>query len=542
MDNIPIVVALSLVCATDLLEKRSGLYSDRPNLTVYVAMGWDPNLAFLPYGPRFRKHRKLLQSHFSEHGQAKFRPIQLQNACLLAQGLMQNTKGYQHLVGRYTTAIVIRIAYGHQILSDDDIFVQTVHDCGYTLNNGGPPGGTVVDFFPILMQLPSWFPGTYYANFARNWRWAVDKLYNQPYEYVQEQRTKGMAQPSFLLDQLEATSGQTLTDEEIGDIKGSSGVIFGAGAETTWSSLETFLLAMLCYPDVQKKGQEEIDRVIGPDRLPTFDDFESLPYVGCVTQEILRWRPALPIGLPHCSTEDDIYRGMFIPKGSIIFANTMGMVLDDKVYVEPTRFNPGRFLPKSQGGNAEPPLGAAFGFGRRICPGRHLAAGSIWIAVATIFATIDITKVKDEAGNEMIPELEYETGLTSRPKHFPCNTAPRDMGAVIGDEGDQLLQTALGRTRDEFPNYRLRKTRRRMKLLHCRLFGRNRDWIYWLRFDRSGNTLRRRVHSSQVDSLTPSQDICRSQPKDEPPRRTINRQHADGLVPSSWIRVGYVPA
>lgn len=119
-------------------------------------------------------------------------------------------------------------------------------------------------------------------------------------------QAKGTAQPSFLLDQLEAASGQTLTDEEIGDIKGSSGVIFGAGAETvsllfsqaglatiepirkTWSSLETFLLGMLCYPEVQQKGQEEIDRVIGPDRLPTFDDFDSLPYVGCVTQEVLR--------------------------------------------------------------------------------------------------------------------------------------------------------------------------------------------------------------------------------------------------------------
>ncbi len=137
----------------------------------YIRLGWDPNLAFLPYGPRFRKHRKLLQSHFSENGQAKFQPIQLQNACLLAQGLMENTKGYQHLLSRYlnvhtycsspltqstryTTAIVIRIAYGHQILSYDDMFVQTVHDCGYTLNNGGPPGGTVVDFFPIRTWVP----------------------------------------------------------------------------------------------------------------------------------------------------------------------------------------------------------------------------------------------------------------------------------------------------------------------------------------------------------------------------------------------------
>lgn len=48
----------------------------------------------------------------------------------------------------------------------------------------------------------------------------------------------------------------------------------------------------------------------------------------------------------------------------------------------------------------------------RICPGRHLATASIWIAVATIFATVDITKAKDENGNEITPEVDFETGIT----------------------------------------------------------------------------------------------------------------------------------
>ncbi|KAL4262461.1 cytochrome P450 family protein [Pleurotus pulmonarius] len=80
------------------------------------------------------------------------------------------------------------------------------------------------------------------------------------------------------------------------------------------------------------------------------------------------------------------------------------MALDEDVYAEPTTFNPERFLPKSEGGNAEPHLSAAFGFDRRICPGKHLAAASIWIVVAMIFAT---------------------TGITSRPKRFRCATPPR---------------------------------------------------------------------------------------------------------------------
>ncbi|KDQ34057.1 hypothetical protein PLEOSDRAFT_1033223, partial [Pleurotus ostreatus PC15] len=126
-----------------------------------------------------------------------------------------------------------------------------------------------------------------------------------------------------------------------------------------------------------------------------------------------RWHPTVPIGLPHRSTEDDIYKGMFIPKGSVVFANALGMALDENIYAEPTKFNPDRFLPKSEGGNEEPYLGATFGFGRsRICPGRHLATASIWIAVATLFAIVDITKAKDENGDEILPEIHFQTGLT----------------------------------------------------------------------------------------------------------------------------------
>ena len=79
---------------------------------------------------------------------------------------------------------------------------------------------------------------------------------------------------------------------------------------------------MLHFPAVMKKAQEEIDKVIGPDRMPDFADSESLPYITAVANETLRWRPvAILGGTPHASTADDVYEGMLIPKGSTIFAN-----------------------------------------------------------------------------------------------------------------------------------------------------------------------------------------------------------------------------
>jgi cytochrome P450 len=72
---------------------------------------------------------------------------------------------------------------------------------------------------------------------------------------------------------------------------------------------------MATNPDVQKKAQEEIDACVGDDRLPNYNDWPSLPYIEAVVREIFRWRNVLPLSLPHCATEDDIYKGYFIPKG-----------------------------------------------------------------------------------------------------------------------------------------------------------------------------------------------------------------------------------
>jgi cytochrome P450 len=76
-----------------------------------------------------------------------------------------------------------------------------------------------------------------------------------------------------------------------------------------------FFMAMALHPAVQKRIQDEIDRVVGTDRLPTFEDRPSLPLVDAVVREILRWRPVVPLAIPHTAIKDDVYKGYFIPKG-----------------------------------------------------------------------------------------------------------------------------------------------------------------------------------------------------------------------------------
>lgn len=82
--------------------------------------------------------------------------------------------------------------------------------------------------------------------------------------------------------------------------------------------------AMILFPDIQKKGQESVDRVTGGKRLPEYGDQESLPYIQALIREVVRWRPLLPLGLAHSNNEGDMYKGYYIPKGALLFSSCAG--------------------------------------------------------------------------------------------------------------------------------------------------------------------------------------------------------------------------
>jgi hypothetical protein len=102
--------------------------------------------------------------------------------------------------------------------------------------------------------------------------------------------------------------------------------------------MTAFFLALVLYPQVQRRAQAELDDVVGRDRLPTFDDRPRLPYIEAFCKELMRWQMVTPMGmirifprvpsigmierrpsgLPHSSNRDDVYKGYFIPKGQIL--------------------------------------------------------------------------------------------------------------------------------------------------------------------------------------------------------------------------------
>jgi cytochrome P450 len=176
---------------------------------------------------------------------------------------------------------------------------------------------------------------------------------------------------------------------------------------------------MIAYPEIQKRAQDELDLVVGRARPPTFADFPNLPYVQALVKETLRWRAALPLGIPHSTIEDDWYEGMFIPKGTLCLANLWQCNRDPAAYGDDAAsFKPERFLDEHgrliPGPTETRDEGhSAYGFGRRACVGKHAANDSLFISMATALWALRLEGPRDESG-ERVPldtETPVDTGM-----------------------------------------------------------------------------------------------------------------------------------
>jgi fumagillin biosynthesis cytochrome P450 monooxygenase len=291
------------------------------------------------------------------------------------------------------------------------------------------PLASPVDIIPAFKYLPEWFPGTSFKGKAKEVRQITQAAADTPYTFVQQQMTTQAHSPSYvskLVEQLTGNGQRSNFDTEDA-IKWSAVNLFAGGADTTVSSLFSVVLAMLKFPEVQRKAQNEIDTLTGRGRLPCFEDRDNLPYMNRVVKEALRWFPIVPLGLAHTVDEDVFLRNYSIPKGAVLLPAVRWFLHDPQVYADPEVFDPDRYLPPR---NEPDPATVIFGFGRRVCPGRYLADSSLFLTIAQMLATFDISKALDDEGKEIEPHVTSEPGLIDHPATFPYRIVPRSQKHV----------------------------------------------------------------------------------------------------------------
>ncbi|KAG1851300.1 cytochrome P450 [Suillus subalutaceus] len=422
-----IIVLNSVKTAMEMMDRKSISYSDRPVLPmVGELVGWKTSLPFLSYGDRLRRQRKDIQRVIgSRAAVGVYNEIEEVETLRFLKRVLAKPDRLQEHVRHTAGAVILRISHGYEVKENDDPFVDLA-DRTVSQVSHGQLGNFMVDILPFLAKVPAWFPGAGFKRIAREWSGTLKEMVSTPHEFVKDQMVAGIAPTSFTSNLLERSN---ISAEEDDIVKWSAFALYAGGSDTTVSAIYSLFLAMTLFPDVQKKAQAEIDAVVGPDRLPSFADREYLPYTEALVKEVLRWSVIVPTGAPHCVNKDDIHDGYYIPKGSIIMPNIWFMLNDPQTYANPSQFNPERFLAKDGKEPETEPRTICFGFGRRICPGIHLAEASIWISAAMSLAVFDISKVI-ENGVEITPEVETLPGVIGHPKPFKCSIKPRSATAL----------------------------------------------------------------------------------------------------------------
>ncbi|OCH88065.1 CyP450 monooxygenase [Obba rivulosa] len=426
-----IIILNDAKAVSDLLEARSANYSSREMGVMISLLGleWDPG--FMPYGPKWRKHRRLIQQYFNPEPAKGYQSLQLKKAHHLLQHLRRDPANFLHAVDFIVGSSIIELVYGHVVKDASDPYLEIVQKGTDALNEGLVPGKFLVEFLPFLRHVPAWFPGAHFKRKAAQWQADSKAMVEVPFNATKGAFDRGLAISSVVTQMLEQLRHDSdIRDEELAVIRGSAGVMYGAGAETTYITIQVFFLTMVLYPEVQKKAQAELEAVVGPSRLPEFSDRDALPYVNAIVMECMRWMPVIPLGVPHASISNDVYDGYHIPKGSVVIGNSWAILHDSKDYPEPEVFKPERFL---KDGRLDPdvkdPSTAAFGFGRRICPGRFFADATLYINMACILHVFDIKPSLDEWGHPVLPEMKTASGFFAPPLPFKCDIAARSSSA-----------------------------------------------------------------------------------------------------------------
>ncbi|KAJ7250654.1 cytochrome P450 [Mycena rebaudengoi] len=419
--------------AADLLDRRAQIYSDRPRNIVAGLLTGNLVFAFSQHNDIWKRMRRGAHEALNMSMSRNYHPFQENEAVLVASQFLASPLDFDNHLRRAATSLVMSVIYGSPPLKDSrDPDIMRVNRFTERALAAAAPGAYLVEYFTWMEKLPRWMSP--WRRYAEDWFARDSLMLEQLFSNVEERMKAGDETASVAASIINDRKKLDLTDKEAAWL---SVTLYAAGAETTSGQMSWFLVAAILFPECQKRAQEEIDRVVGRDRLPTFKDFEHLPYLRAYVKETLRWRGVDPLGVPHRLCQDDWYevdgRRMFLPKDTIVVANVWGLNHDKSVYGEDADdFRPERHLDESGNLKSSVPdtkdeSHVGYGFGRRICVGRHVANQSMFIQIASLFWSFDITPGKDANGNVVLPDPmdSVDEGLIVRPAPFICTVTAR---------------------------------------------------------------------------------------------------------------------
>ncbi|WMV26268.1 hypothetical protein MTR67_019653 [Solanum verrucosum] len=412
---VPVIVASSPHAAEQFLKIHDLIFASRPSNEVAETVFYNRrNLVSSNYGPYWRNMRKLCTLHLLSNAKIQsFQPMRKKQVQILVDLMKQerNVIDVSAKIASLSANMSCLMIFGKKYM-DEDLgekgFNALIQDI---LCIAGLPN--FAEFFPFLRVLDL-------QGFTRRSK-ELAKLFDEFLERVINEHVcnKFSHEQKDMVDTLMEImqSGEGEFEFDRRHVKAILLDLLVASMDTSATTIDWILAEILRHPNVMKKLQNELEQVVGKNRMVEESDLENLEYLEMVIKESSRLHPVAPLLIPHESIEDCEVDGFHIPKGSRLLINVWTIGRDPDIWVEPEKFKPERF----QGSNID--LRGRhfellpFGSGRRSCPGLQLGLTTVRLVLAQLVHCFDW-----ELPNGMTPkdiDMTEKFGLvTTRVQHL----------------------------------------------------------------------------------------------------------------------------
>ncbi|EPS26496.1 hypothetical protein PDE_01433 [Penicillium oxalicum 114-2] len=393
--------------AHELLDKRREIYSSRPALIMNEKMTKGLHMAFMPYGERWKTHHSIHTAYLNARMSHKYRNLQDMESKQLLCDIMNSDNIASHF-RRFSYSVSFALAHGKRLAATDREILEVEHVTDQIVRIFHESGSALVEIFPMLNYLP--------RRWAK-WKDMGEEFHQRVVRFYSSNMMGALQQKSWnwTKESLRLKSAQPLSAPELAYVTG----VLHSGNEVTQAVLGVFVMVCLLYPQAVHRAQEELDQVVGLDRLPAFEDAPNLPYLRAFINEILRWQSPTPMGVPHATSEDDEYLGYQIPKGTTILVNHWAIDHDEDIFENAGEFQPERWLK-----NPKLPQ-ISFGWGRRVCLGQHMGRNSLYVLISRLLWGFEVDS-QDDNRKKFIESWDMVQSLTSGPSSLKAMFRPRD--------------------------------------------------------------------------------------------------------------------
>ncbi|XP_056107551.1 cytochrome P450 1B1-like [Rhinichthys klamathensis goyatoka] len=427
-----IVVLNGDVAIREALLQHSTEFAGRPNFLSFRMISGGRSLTFNNYSKQWKMHRKVAQSTLRAFSLANtqtkrtFEQHVVGEALDLVQMFLRLSADGRHFnpAHEFTVAaanVICALCFGKRYGHDDPEFrtlLKRVDKFGETVG-----AGSLVDVMPWLQSFPNPVRRVY-QNF---------KIINEEFfAYVKDKvvQHRDTYDPDVTRDMSDAIIGviehgndSTLSKEFV---EATVTDLIGAGQDTMSTIMQWIVLLLVKHPSIQSKLQEQIDKVVGRDRLPSIEDRSNLAYLDAFIYETMRFTSFVPVTIPHSTTSDVSIEGLHIPKDTVVFINQWSVNHDPQKWSDPHIFNPARFLDES--GALDKDLTNSvmiFSIGKRRCIGDQIAKVEVFL-----FSAILLHQCWFEKNPSQDLSMDCSYGLTLKPLRYTISAKLR--GKLFG--------------------------------------------------------------------------------------------------------------